>query len=327
MTRRQRTTSAMIGMILVVATVAGAAGPKWDVGIRDGYLRGLGCADVWSAADAIGVTQIEASVSKKLALPDLFEGSDAPYSLATPEDVQALKAKLAEKKKSIFAFMQGFNFDQNRPEDEFVECIARIADAAKALGVPVIMVPMPGGKGMTDEAFMERGKALLGKLVPIAERTGVHIALENLQLFWNRVEVLEPVMKSLPTEKVGLTHDVTNMYWYGHPLDRIYGMTETIAPYVRRYCHAKNNKFPDDKKNVQRTPPGWGYGEYATSIREGDIDFRRILDMYARAGWRGVVTIEDDSLGKHDAAGKKAVLVDDVKFLREIIAELEKKYE
>ena len=117
------------------------------------------------------------------------------------------------------------------------------------------------------------------------------------------------------------------MYWYGHPLDKIYEMTETVAPYVRYYCHAKNNRYPADKKNILRTPPGAGYRESATSIREGDLDFRRILDIYAKVGFRGVVTIEDDSLRKHDAEGQKAVLIDDVKFLREVIAELNERYQ
>lgn len=312
--------------LVSVAGAAGLAKPRWDVGIRDGYLRGIGCEDVWSAADAIGVRQIEVSVNKKLGLPNLFEASGSPYSIATPEDVKKLHAKLAEKGKAVCAFTAGFNLDQKRPEEEAVDWIGRIADAAQELRVPVIMVPVPGGKGMTDEAFKERCTGFLKQLVPIAERTGVHIALENLQLFWNRVEVLEPVLKSLPTDRVGLAHDVTNMYWYGHPLDKIYDMTETIAPYVRHYCHAKNEDFPADKENVQRTPPGWGYSEHATSVREGDIDFRRILNIYAKAGWLGVVTIEDDSLGRHDADGKKKVLIDDVKFLYGIIGELNMEY-
>jgi sugar phosphate isomerase/epimerase len=299
---------------------------KWDVGIRDGYLRGIEAVDVWSAADRIGVTQIEAAVDPQLGLRDLFEGSDAPYSLATPDALARLKAKLVEQKKSICAFTAVYNLDGKQSEADAVAWIGVIAEAAKELGVPAILVPVPGGKGMTDAAFIERGKSFLARLVPIAEKTGVHLALENLQLFWNRIEVLEPVLGSLPKEHVGLSHDAINMYWYGHPVNKVYEMTERVAPYVRRYCHAKNNSYPPDQKNIMRTPPGSGYGESAVSIREGDLDFHRILDLYAKAGFRGVVTIEDDSLAKHDAAGKRAVLIDDVKFLREIIAELEQRY-
>jgi len=230
-------------------TAAASAGPteaKWDVGIRDSYLRGIGEPDIWSAADAIGVTQIEVAVDKTLGCKEVFESSDVSYSIATPEGRQKLGARFAEKKKSICAFCTVHRFNKDESDRPAVEWIGKVAEAARDLGVPVVMVPVPGGRGMSDDEFIERGKRFLGALVPIAKRTGVHIALENLQLFWNRVEVLDPVLKSLPTDRVGLGHDVTNMYWYGHPIDKIYEMTETIAPYVRRYCHAKNERYPED---------------------------------------------------------------------------------
>jgi len=316
----------MMGMICSILTTraffTAAAEGKWDVGVRDSYLKGIGSPDVWSAADAVGITQIEGNVNGKMNCTQLFENEAAPYSLGTPEDRKELKAKLAEKKKAICAFCAGYNYGKNPSDEEGIKWLGQVADAARDLGVPVIMVPLPGSAGMKDEEYIERSRKFLGALAPIAERTGVQFAMENLQRFNNRREVFEPILKSLPPNRVGLAHDITNMYWYGHPLEKMYGLTEACAPYVR-YVHAKNERYPDDKKNVQREP-GWEYGKYATSIREGDIDFRRILQIYAKAGYRGTVTIEDDSLGKYDEAGRKKVLLDDVKFLREIIAGLEK---
>ena len=311
------------GLFVSVAAIVGAAEGKWDVGIRDSYLRGIGSPDVWSAADAIGVSQIEVQVNPKMKCQQLFEGEEAPYSVGTPDERKELRAKLAEKKKTICAFCAPYNYGKSESDEEGIKWMGQLAEAARDLGVPVIMVPLPGAAGMTDEQYISRTTRLLGALAPIAEKTGVQFAMENLQRFNNRREVLEPILKSLPPERVGLALDVANMYWYGFPLEEIYQMAETFAPHVR-YVHAKNNRYPDDKKNVLRTPPGSGYGESAISIREGDIDFRRILQTFAKAGYRGVVTIEDDSLGKHDEAGKKATLLDDVKFLREIIAGLEK---
>jgi sugar phosphate isomerase/epimerase len=314
----------LLGFLLAAAVSAAApAKGKWDVGIRDGYLGGIGAADAWAGAKVIGVTQIEVAPNRKLACPALTDAQDIEYSIATPDERKALMEKCKKEGITICAFCYGHSFDKGQDDTEGIETITKVAEAAKDMGVPVIMVPVPGGKGMADDSFIARGKKFLGALVPVADKYGVQIALENLQLYWNRPEVLLPVLQSLPPDKVGLAHDVTNMYWFGHPVDKLYGFTEQVAPFVR-YAHAKNNKYPENEKNVQRTPPGYKYGETAASVREGDIDFRRIMKSYHDAGYRGVITIEDDSLGKRDEAGKKATLIDDVKFLREIIAGLEK---
>jgi len=311
------------GLFVSLAAIAGAAEGKWDVGIRDSYLRGIGSPDVWSAADAIGLSQIEVQVNPKMKCQQLFEGEETPYSVGTPEERKELKAKLAEKKKAICAFCAGYNYGKGGSDDEAVRWLSNLAEAARDLGVPVIMVPLPGAAGMTDEQYTSRTGRLLAALVPVAQQTGVRFAMENLQRYNNRPEILEPVLRGLPADRVGLALDVANMYWYGYPLARIYENAEKFAPNVG-YVHAKNNRYPEDKKNVQRTPPGAGYGESACSIRDGDIDFRRILATFAKTGYRGAVTIEDDSLGRRDEAGKKSTLLDDVKLLREIIAGLEK---
>ena len=315
----------VIGATLLLAALAPAAEPakgKWDVGIRDGYLAGIGETSTWAAARAIGVNQIEVAPNKKLECPNLADETGTRYTIATPEGRKELMQKLAAEKMAICAFCVGHNFDQGKGDDEAIATLTSVAEAAKEMGVPMIMAPVPGGKGMSDEEFIARGKAFLGALVPIAEKTGVPFALENLQLYWNRPEVLLPVIQSLPPNKIGLAHDVTNMYWFGHPVDSLYPIVEQVAPYVR-YVHAKNNQY-GERKNTKRTPPGVDYGATACSVREGDVDFRRVLAAYAKAGYKGPVTIEDDSLGKHDAAGQKKVLIDDVKFLREVIAEIEK---
>jgi len=313
---------AVCWLAMCIFSLASAAEPKWDVGIRDSYLKGLGARDIWSAADMIGVSQIEVQVDAKMQCPQVFEDSGAPYGVGTADMREQIRKKLAEKKKSICAFCCPYGYGKGSSDEEAVKWLSNVAEAASDLGVPVIMVPLPGAPGMKDEEYIERTKKLLGSLVPIAEKTGVAFAMENLQRYNNRPEIFEPILKSLPPNRVGIAHDATNMYWYGYPTERIYALAEMVAPHVR-YVHAKNERYPDDKKNVQREP-GWEYVKHATSVRDGDIDFRRLLGIYAKAGFRGVVTIEDDSLGKHDAEGKKKVLTDDVVFLREIISGLEK---
>ncbi len=321
MNRRQVFTAAAAILVLLPVAAMGASGTgQWEVGIRDTHLRNLGAPDSWAAADLLGISTIEVQINSKMKCQMLFEGEDTPYSVETPEDRKALKDKLAEKKKSICAFCCGVRFGDPDSDGEVVEWLVQAAEAAKDLGIPIIMVPVPGAQGMKDDEYIARTTKLLLALEPIADKTGIVFAMENLQRFNNRKEILEPILKALKSPRVGLALDITNMYWYGYPVEQLYGFAELYAPYVR-YVHAKNEKYPEDKKNTQREP-GWEYSKYATSVREGDVDFRRILAILAKAGYRGPVTIEDDSLGHHEVEGKKKVLQDDAKFLREIFAEL-----
>ncbi|NQT83230.1 sugar phosphate isomerase/epimerase [bacterium] len=296
------------------------ASQNWDVGCRDGgYLRGMGLSDVWAAMDAIGISRVEVRVSGDLSCPGLFEGGGTPYRIDTPQARRKLRKKLAERKKSIAAFCAVVRLEKGRSDEASLEWVENIAKAAVDLDRPIIMLPVVGG-GFSDEEFVKRAIGLVKKLVPIAERYGVQITLENLGHYWNRKEILEPVLKAVPTDRVGLALDITNMYWFGHPLSNMYDLAATFAPYVR-YIHVKNVKYPEDKREVRRTE-GWQYGKYAAPVKEGDIDFRKIIALLSKAGYSGDLTLEDDSLGKFDAAGQKRVLRENVQLLRDIIAEM-----
>jgi sugar phosphate isomerase/epimerase len=312
------------GLVIAVALAlcgAAAAAEKWQVGSRDGgYLRGMGCADVWSAMDALDITRIEVAVSGDLSCPGLFENGTTPYRIGSPEDCERLRQKLAEKKKSISAFCAGVGLEKGKSDEANLERIDRIAAAAALLGRPVIMIPV-GARGFSDEELVERAVAFVKGLAQIAERHNVQLTLENLGHYWNRREVLEPVLKSVPTNRVGLALDITNMYWFGHPLSHLYELAETFAPYVR-YVHVKSIQYPEDKREVRRTE-GWEYGKYTAPVRQGDIDFHRIITLLGKAGCRGDLTLEDDSLGKFDADGRKKVMRDNVQFLRDIISRME----
>jgi sugar phosphate isomerase/epimerase len=309
-------------LFAVASSLALSAEPlrKWDVGCRDGgYLRGMGLSDIWAAMDTIGISRVEVRVADDLSCPGLFENGETPYRIDTAEARQQLRKKLAEKKKSIAAVCCVAGLEKGKSDDDSVAWIEKVAQAAVDLDRPVIMVPIGAG-GFSDEEFVKRATSFVKQLVPIAERYDVQITLENLGHYWNRKEILEPVLKAVASDRVGLALDITNMYWFGHPLSELYDLAETFAPYVR-YVHVKNVNYPEEKREVQRTE-GWEYGKYAAPVKEGDVDFRRIIAILNKAGYKGDLTLEDDSLGKFDAAGQKKVLQDDVQLLREIIVEM-----
>jgi len=316
---------ALLAAVCVGASQADAAEPlynnlKWDVGIREVYLPGLKQPDVWTAAKAIGVRRLEVVVDKDLACPRLYEGRAKPYRIDTPANRKKLSHALKKHGIEISCFCAVIG-GKDAPNDGHVEWITRATEAAAEMKVPVIMMPL-GYRAESDEAYIAKSIRFLKALVPVAKRTGVQLTVENLGHYLNRHEIIVPIMKGVPTDQVGLANDITNMYWFGHPIDTIYDLAKAVAPYVR-YVHVKNIKYPSDKRTVQRKP-GWKYREYAEPVRTGDVDFRRIIGIYAAAGFKGDLTIEDDCLGKFDAEGKRKVLIDDVKLLREIIKEVDK---
>ncbi|HOA75347.1 MAG TPA: TIM barrel protein [Phycisphaerae bacterium] len=299
---------------------------KWEVTIRDPYLRDIGEDTVWAAAKSVGITRLECVLDENLACPYLLEKGAAPYRIDTEENRKILARKLESEGMSIGCFAMVVRLATPVDEQRAAEWIVRAAKAAPGVGCRHIMLPVAivdeKGEKVSDERFVTVGRRFVRALDRIAAETGVQLMLENLGHYWNRPEILLPVLRESEPDRVGLLHDVCNMYWFGHPLDKLYSLTQEVAPFVR-CVHVKSVKYPTDRRNQQRSP-GWEYIKYAEPVPTGDIDFGRILAIYARAGYVGDLCIEDDSLGKFDAAGKKKAIADDVAFLQELIARLPK---
>lgn len=319
-------------LVAASAVSAWAAEPpsrqrRWGVSICAPYLKGL-AEDVWSAGRSVGITRLEIYLNQELACPHLYEGDKTPYTLATTEGVTALREALERQRFTAGCIAMPMKLERDGAgDDQALARIRKAAEAAPRLGNPCIMLPiginLPKGEQMTPEAFVERMKPFVRALDRIAAETKVQIVLENLGHYWNRPEVLEPVLRESTPDRVGLLLDITNMYWYGHPLDSLYGLAERFAPFIR-YMHVKNIRYPEEKQNAPR-PPGWEYGKYAEPVPTGDVDFARIVDIVARAGYVGDLTIEDDSLGHFDVEGKKKAVRDDVALLKELIRRQDKR--
>jgi len=298
-----------------------ASEPGFVVACRDGYLAGMGTADIWSAAKAVGIRQLEVAVAPDLGCPNLYEQGQRPYRIDTHEARAKLAARLAEHRMSICAFAAVVGFRPSDEDAELADAVAwlgRIAEAADAMGVPVVMVPIVA-KELSDEQFVRRAIRLVKALVAATENRRVHWALENLGPYLNRREILEPILKAAPANRMGLALDITNLYWFGYPLAKVYALAEALAPYVR-YVHVKNLRYPPERRQALR-PMGWQYPRRAEPVRSGDIDFARVLRVLAKAGYHGPLTLEDDSLRRLDAAGKRRVLRDDVAFLSCLLAD------
>jgi len=127
---------------------------------------------------------------------------------------------------------------------------------------------------------------------------------------------MEQILKGVGSDRLGITLDTANLYWWGHPLDEVYRIYERFAPHVV-HTHCKSIRYPADKKNVRREM-GWEYAKYTCPIYEGDLDFNRIAAILRRAGYRGDLCIEDESLARFPEAERSENLKKQIVFLRQL---------
>jgi sugar phosphate isomerase/epimerase len=93
-----------------------------------------------------------------------------------------------------------------------------------------------------------------------------------------------------------------------------------MAPYAK-HTHLKNIAYPVELRETTREG-GWEYGKYVSSLEEGDINHARVIKILARAGYKGDICVEDESLGHHDTAEARiALLKRDVEYVKRLVAD------
>jgi hexulose-6-phosphate isomerase len=135
---------------------------------------------------------------------------------------------------------------------------------------------LPDAEVIPYEVCYQRAKEFVGKLVPMAEETGVSLCIENV---WNKF-LLSPLemrdfIDSFGSDKVGSYFDVGNVLLTGFP-------DQWIRILVNRI---KRVHIKDFKKST-------GTAEGFVDLLEGDVDFESVKKALAEIGYDGYVTAE-----------------------------------
>jgi len=282
------------------------------VAVRDMHLREVGEKDVWSAMRAIGAQGVEALVEPDLWCPHLF-GVEKPPSIATDDGAKRLADEAKSRGLRITSFCMMNRFDE-RPDEE-VNWAVRVARACQIMKVGAIRIDVVPRRLKSDE-FLKFASEVCKQLVEKTADTNVRFGIENHGGTTNQVEFLEKLFDGVGSERMGLTLDTGNFYWFGNPLNDLYGIYRKFAPRVF-HTHCKSIAYPTDKRNVKRDV-GWEYGKYNCPIYEGDIDFKRVVAILREAGYRGDLCIEDESLGKFPKEKRGEVLAKEVAMLKQL---------
>ncbi|MCE5302787.1 MAG: sugar phosphate isomerase/epimerase [Planctomycetaceae bacterium] len=121
----------------------------------------------------------------------------------------------------------------------------------------------------------------LARLIPIAERAGVVLALENVwNHLWVKPDFFANFIASFQTPVVRTYFDIGNHVQYAPPQDWIRTLGKLIAK-----CHVKDFKL---------NPNGHG-GDFC-QIRDGSVDWPAVRQALDDVGYNGWMTIEDGTL-------------------------------
>ncbi len=124
---------------------------------------------------------------------------------------------------------------------------------------------------------VDTSRAAVEKLIPVAEKTGVIIALENVwNNLWVKPAIFANFIESFDNPWVQCYFDIGNHTKYAMPEQWIRALGKTIVE-----CHVKDFKLNAD-----------GHGGSFCNIREGSIDWPVVRKELDNIGYNGWMTIE-----------------------------------
>jgi len=289
------------------------------VSIRDCHLPGV-FGTIKAGLAEMGIDSVELNYTRERTVLSL----DTPgghESLANKAAIDAFAYKCSGLKIKPTSFLLSNNFGAENLDGELDWVISAVR-AAGQLGMKAVRIDaiMHDDKDWDLPRRTQHFADCMAKILDATSALDVAMGIENHGKLGNDPEFLDMVLNKVDSPRVGVTIDMANFYWFGHPLSKVHQIIKHFAPKTK-HTHAKNINFPAEKREIQREI-GWEYGKYCSSLREGDIDMKRVVRALADAGYKGDLCIENESLGRYDQEKQKAYLKDDAAYLKEILAAL-----
>ncbi len=276
------------------------------VSIRDDILMSAGFSSMKEGLDAVGLNAVEVAFGRDFTARG--PGADSTYvTLDSPGAVAMYDERMDAAGIRVAALMLGNNF--NAPDlDTELEWMTQAVRIAHRLGCVAVRIDsiMTGERELPVAERVKRTVDGLRQVVNATRDTPVPLGVENHGSCGNDPAYLEGVLEAMGDPRVGLTLDTGNMYWWGMPLSELYERYRRFAPHVV-HTHFKSINFPEADRE-RRREIGWKYGEYASTLPDGDIELARMVGWLREAGYDNDLCIEDESLGRHDDAGKVRAL-------------------
>ena len=298
-----------------------SAAPKVPAGmhvsIRDGYVADTVFPTPIEGLRHLGLDAVEINLGRDFAVQAL--DANEKVFLRTDDDAKAFRQRVEKLGVRICGVLTACDFSAGDLESN-VAWIARAIEIAGLLGAPCVRVDsaMAKERELDFEARVKIFAEGLGAALKRTADSTVTLGIENHGFQGNNLAFLLNVFQEVGSDRLGTTLDIGNFYWRGYPLSEVYGILRVLAP-TAKHTHMKSIHYPADQREIMREA-GWEYGKYGCPFDEGDIDLAKVVKMLAKAGYKGDICIEDESIGKCASKEERAAVLErDVAYVRRAI--------
>jgi len=288
------------------------------VAIRDFTVRWVGYKNVLDGLKDLGLGGFELYVDRSLKgaeYEDMGQMVSLGFDLSTEEKRRMLLEDLKSRKLVVCALLveNDFGKEDVKPEIEWIVDACRVAPTIEAKVVRINSVMNPK-VGVPEDDYVKRTISCIKEVLKRTNGLGVSLAMENHGVLGNKREFIKAVLDGVSSERMGLTLDTGNFYWYGYPLKKVYEIIDTFAENVK-HTHVKNLSFPQNRREAMRVP-GEDWPKSAAPIYQGDIDHKKVVNILKKVGYDGDLTVEDESLGNFPAEERLGILKKDIELLK-----------
>ncbi len=277
------------------------------VAFRDDHVPLIGYEDLFKCIRDLGLASIEMNIGRDL--------KGKIFDLSTGSGRKEAASKLEAEKVSVCALLVANNFAKEDFKSE-IKWVVDVCRAAQSIGTNTVRIDVPWRPASSIAEMAKMNARCIREVIEETRDLDVSLGMENHGRLGNRTEFIREVLDTVRSERLGLTLDTGNFYWYGYPLSEVYEIIETFAAYVK-HTHAKNLRFSKERREITREP-GEGYPGTAAPLYEGDINLKRVVDMLKKAGYNKDLTVEDESLGNYPQQQRLEITKKNIEHLKSL---------
>lgn len=252
-----------------------------EAGINMEFIR---CED---KSFAVGVERA-AQLGYRYVEPMVHNGrellSEAGYFHSFSMDNEPLEMKDILERNGVLASGLSAHIPLMRPEIS-VPYLEKAIRLAAVVGAPVVNTDEGiRPEWLEDEECFQVMRYTLKKVLQVADRYGIYVAIEPHQSITKRTEGLLRIATLVDSPWLKINYDTGNAFLGGE--DPYAGLKASLPLLV--HVHAKDisiRQAETEQGKVTGTPVGCACGE-------GVIDWAKVIGILREAGWSGVLSVE-----------------------------------